>query len=237
MNFFNVPKTKKEILQGVRVAAYSLYMVDEEEDFNNFLDEWVNLNPVFAYNKKTGEYMITYHNWCHMGHVTILAQQFGNYLNLDHYDLVVMFFATMFHDFKHSFGELCDAENIQIALSEFEYFITHNKFCVNYIAKKFPTLFLKSKFIRDVYETIYRTEYPFIHKAVSPVQKVMRDIDLTMSLSPLDIFGIGLTNETKNKFGTLDRFTMAEFALQQDFYYPEIKETIKNWLETERNEA
>lgn len=230
MCLFKVPQSKKEILQNVSIVAYSLYLVNEEDEFNEFIDEWMKLNPVYAYNHNTDEYMVSYHNWCHMGHVTTLAYQYANHIDLKYYDMVVLFFSTMFHDFAHSFGELNDATNIKNALHEFEKYITHNRFCNTFVNRVFTNLFLKSAFIRDVFETIVCTEYPFVHEAKTPIQMIMRDIDLTMSLSPLELFGEGLTNETKNKFGKLDRKTMAEFALQQNFYYPEIKEEIEKVL-------
>lgn len=233
MCLLNVPKTKKDILYDVRVVAYSLFLVNEEEDYNEFIQEWINLNPVYAYMPKTDEHMITYHNWCHMGHVTTLAYQFATHIDLSQYERTVLFFATMFHDFAHSFGELSDSENISRALVELEKYLNTNKFCQYfYNSDSLKSLYLKSSFVRDVYDTIRVTEYPFVHEALTNTQKVMRDIDLTMSLSPLDIFGIGLTNETKNKFGTIDRKTMAEFALSQHFYYPEIKKEIENFYDT-----
>lgn len=228
-----IPKTPKEILHEVRIIAYTLFLVNEESDFNTFIDEWIRMNPVYNYDKKSDSYLMTYHNWYHMGHVTVLANQFASYKNLSVYDQTVLFFATMFHDFSHSFGELSDKENINRALVEFEKYITTNEFCrYFYESNTLNSLYLRSSFVRDVFDTIIVTEYPFIHEAKTETQKIMRDIDLTMSLSPIPVFGEGLTNETHKKFGNLSRKTMAEFALQQHFYYPEIRKYIEDILPT-----
>lgn len=226
-----IPKTPNEILHEVRIIAYTLFLVNEESDFNTFIEEWIRMNPVYHYDQKTGKHITTYHNWCHMGHATVLAYQFASYKNLSVYDQTVLFFATMFHDFSHSFGELSDNENIQRALIEFEKYITTNDFCRYYYeSNTLNSLYLRSSFVRDVFDTIMVTEYPFIHEAKTETQKIMRDVDLTMSLSPINIFADGLTNETKHRFGQLTRKTMAEFALQQHFYYPEFKKLVEDIL-------
>lgn len=167
-----------------------------------------------------------YHTYRHTMAVAILADDIAISRGMSLKQRQLMFFVSIYHDIKHSFGIYDDVINVAKAI----------QYCVNMIEKTKSegygfhndefSIFNNVDDINFISHAISCTVFPFQIDPANEIECILRDCDLMMSLMPdADKFAIGLTNEFKNSgkdiHVTVD--AMYEFAKKQEFYTPEIK--------------
>ena len=109
---------------------------------------------------------LPYHNTRHLIKVFDSCMEIARGYNLSEHDLVVLGVAALFHDYNHSGGKLTDAENVQIAIDEFNKFYELNK-----------DLFDGIHYI-SIGHLITYTEFPKTKEPENDIQKILMDADL-----------------------------------------------------------
>lgn len=223
---FVVPHTIDDVTNMLYELEYELFQNPKIIMFSEFFSGWRMMN-LEHHRDANGNKIVNYHNWLHMGHAAILAQQYAKHIGLSIAYRKVLWFGTLFHDVDNSYGELTDDKNIEAALKAFDEACADEEYVIAYL-KSFDDPDMAKLQILRIKAIIACTQYPFVCEAETTCEMIMRDVDLTMSLSENPIFAEGLYNELKGKFGPITRKEMFEFALSQKFYFPEIKEVIQN---------
>lgn len=213
---FKIPEYQdKELIAEVNYYAQLLGFDTTNSVWTHQLECWIKDNPVSFQHIRNGEltdHLLSYHNWKHMAHMISVTQQLAIYYDLPIIDRIVLFWAAFYHDYSHSFGKEKDFTNIAIAIDRF-----------------------KKSWMGDtciimpfVIRLIEVTEFPFVHEPRTLLEKIIRDADLTMSLSRrADLFAIGLNNELKLPDGSITVDTMYEFAKSNELYTDEIKNLFR----------
>lgn len=228
---FKAPPTSPNfIMQEITRIAESLKLNTKCEGWRLLMTEWVNENPTVQYTIKplTFELVgcLTYHNWQHMAHVVNVAMQLAEYLGLGLEEKLALFFAAMFHDYKHSFGKLKDETNIRIAIMHLA--MLHDG--------KYATIFSDDFFnsnepyyiIREAVEIMKVTEYPFIHTPSNICEKIIRDADLSMVLSyNAKFFAEGLAFDMNLPHASVTKDSMLDFLKDQVIFIPEMETIFK----------
>lgn len=216
------PHTDNEAMLIVDQWAYSLGINTHTVAWYRIIAQWIDNNPLWfikTNSSGTNTIMPTYHNWKHMSHVTDIAMQIATHLNMSTIDKYNLFIACMFHDYGHSLGTYTDSYNINVAcLKVKSIFNNHTLSALNTLDKHNES---------EIIDIIKATQYPFVIKPETVSEKIIRDADLTMSMSnDADAYASGLTCELSLPHKSLSKDTMLNFALEQVIFTDVVRENL-----------
>ena len=155
-----------------------------------------------------------YHNMIHVSAMIVAA---GKYEKCTRELLT----AIVFHDFNHSAGELPDRENITSAKAAYDCY------CFDWVKRSMIVM-----------ELISATQYPYVSEAYTEEQKLIRDLDLSMPLLPVDVsvkLFKGLAEEMKisdmNKFSAGVKEFYGKIEIKSEFGKANIKPYLKECVD------
>lgn len=216
------PSSDNEAMLVVDKWAYSLGINTHTVAWYRIIAQWIDNNPLwFIRTKSNGvnAIMPTYHNWKHMSHVTDIAMQIATALDMNNVDKYNLFIACMFHDYGHSLGTYTDSYNINVACLKVKGIFN------NHTISELNTTSMHNE--AEILDIIKVTQYPFVITPETLSEKIIRDADLTMTLSKnVDEYASGLTSELSLPHSSLTKTTMLNFALEQEIYTDIVRETL-----------
>ncbi len=200
-------QTEQEFLDLLDIVATELEININESCWKQIVQLMKDSNPLIRNNKDT------YHNWIHIVYVTVLAF----YISVDKILIFderrSLFFACLFHDWGHTCGVFNNTINLNIAIGCMTAILTP-QVAYSLGIRKFDVKFIK-RLILASGDSCGDANIDFMRLTV--LEKVIRDADLTMTLSVLSPqFARGLNNELDTEY--YNHSNMLKFARSQTVY-------------------
>ncbi len=195
---------EQEFLDLLDIVATELEININESCWKKIVQLMKDANPLTRNNKDT------YHNWIHIVYVTVLAFYISVDKVLTFDERRSLFFACLFHDWGHTCGVFNNTINLNIAIGCMKAILTP-QVAYSLGIRKFDAKLIE----RLILASGNDASIDFLR--LTQLEQVIRDADLTMTLSVLSPqFARGLNNELDTEF--YSHSSMLKFARSQSIH-------------------